>query len=283
MEIPKTKIDLSEVKDVKLKCIEYCGKCCFFQAPILTTSEINRILAHIKTKCCEESEAFALDWLSYLGRLPELTKELLSDCIESLKWFWSPFQLEEAEEGILVRNYTIHSMPSSGRCKLLNPNSRKCFVYPTRPNTCRLYPFAWRRDSAGAIIIELGMENCPGITKGRSNLDREEIKQMIEESFHNTKMDILAYEKYIADNNIKKVATRSKKRKRKLETSDDVKRAIQNYERHWRDTYFFGKKDKKLTHLKEKKKRFIEPLAELGLIPKHPIIVQVNETLKQHA
>lgn len=88
--------------------------------PASTTYEIERISSYLKTLDREQLENFALDWLSSLNW--EITRTNLQIYMENITWFWSPFMLEEAEGNvILVRNYTVHSMPSSGRCKLLNP------------------------------------------------------------------------------------------------------------------------------------------------------------------
>lgn len=272
-------IDFSEVANIRFKCIEQCGKCCFYQAPALTTAEINRVIAHLKTKPREESEKFAIDCLTFLGRIPQLTKKLLNSYMDSLMWFWSPFQLEEAEKGILVRNYTIHSMPSSGRCKLLNPIDMTCFAYPARPDTCRLYPFSEKKNRNGVTRIFLAMKNCPGIQKGSSNLDKREITRIVEEGPRKMRKDVMAYEKYIADNNIKRVPTRSDKPTPK--TYKEVEQAIHDWERSWREGYFFGKTSGKFARLLDEGKRFIEPLAESGAIPKHPLLALANEALEQ--
>jgi len=273
------KLDFSEVENIKFTCLDQCGKCCFYQAPVLTTTEINRMLSHLETMSHEEFEQFAFDWLSYFGKLGEITKELLDEYIESLRWFWSPFQLEEVKEGVLVRSYTIHSMPSSGRCKLLNPIDMRCFVYPARPDTCRLYPFTQCRNAEGVIKIKLAMKNCPGIREGTFNLDKKEIEQIIREGPYKMGKDIASYEKFIADNDITRLPVNT--RKSKIEKVEDVDQAILEFEKNWRDTYFFGKKDKKSRLIAKKRKKFIEPLAELGLIPKHPLLLMWNEKVAQ--
>ena len=155
------KVDFSELENLKFKCIKYCGKCCFYQAATLTTAGMNRIRNFLETRGSEEFEGFVFDCLTYLNMLLKLNEEMIKTYTESLKWFWSPFQLDEAEEGILVRNYMIHSMPSTGRCKFLNPIDFTCFIYPARPVTCRTYPFTFKTDNSGIFKIVVAYGELP--------------------------------------------------------------------------------------------------------------------------
>jgi len=222
----------------------------------------------------EDLNTFVYNWLTILGRIPELTEELLEQHRESLCWFWSPFQLEEAKEGILVKNYTIHSMPSTGRCKLLDPLDLTCLVYPARPYTCSDYPFTFKIDEISIIKVVLGMTNCPGVGLGPS-LNTEEIRENISKSMIENEKDIIAYEKYIEDKGISRIIRRSRTKSKK--SADE---RIRDYEMAWREQYFFKKKSQ-LNSFLDKGVRFIEPLAEVGLIPLHPLLVIYNDSLKE--
>ena len=167
-------------------------------------------------------------------------------------------------------------MPSSGRCKLLNPIDMTCFVYPARSDTCRLYPFTSERDPMGVVKIKLAMKNCLGIGKGPFNLKKKEIEQLTKEGITKARKDMMAYEKYIKDKNIKRLEVKPEKQKRNYK---DVRQAILNFEKHWRDAYFFGERNNRLTLMLQKGKRLIEPLADLGMIPHHPLLVLVNDAL----
>lgn len=117
------------------------------------------------------------------------------------------------------------------------------------------------------------MQNCPGINKGLFNLDKEEILAIRKQGLENTGRDVLAYEKYLVDNNLKR--KESETPKDKLKEIKDINVAIQEFENKWRDSYFFGKTSG--PHLKGK--RFVEPLAELGMIPRHPFLKIWNDNL----
>jgi len=267
-------IDFSRVANLKFTCLEDCGRCCFFQAPVLTTFEINRALSYLKTLDNELLEDFTLDWISSLNL--EINGSNLKNCMESLFWFWSPFQMQEAYgKIILVVNYTVHSMPSSGRCKLLNPLRRTCLVYPARPDTCRLYPFTEKTDTSGKTFVDLAMENCPGISRGSFNLDREQILELRKRGLEHMAIDIIAYKKYLKDNNLK--INKTKMQSVKLQSAEDINEALQELEKNWRDSYYLGKK----SGPSYKGKRFIEPLAELGMIPKHPLLTLWNENFEK--
>ena len=189
------KIDFSEVENIRFKCINYCGKCCFYQAPVLTTADINRILKFLESKSDEEYENFILAWTAYPG-FDKLNNENFKRYKESLKYFWIPFQMEEAEEGILICNYIIRSMPSTGRCVFLNPINKTCFIYPVRPATCRFYPFSIKINEANTYKIIIAFKNCPGIGIGKP-INKEEIKETLQRSLDETQRDFTIYKKYI--------------------------------------------------------------------------------------
>jgi len=262
------KIDFSEVENIRFKCINYCGKCCFYQAPVLTTADINRILKFLESKSDEEYENFILAWTAYPG-FDKLNNENFKRYKESLKYFWIPFQMEEAEEGILICNYIIRSMPSTGRCVFLNPINKTCFIYPVRPATCRFYPFSIKINEANTYKIIIAFKNCPGIGIGKP-INKEEIKETLQRSLDETQRDFTIYKKYIQDKGIKRIE------RERIKKIKDIDAALMEFERSWFEQYYLGKK----SDVKYGEKMFIEPFAELGLIPPHPIIVSYNNILK---
>ena len=273
------RLDISAVENVQFECIEQCGRCCFYQAPVLTTTEINRILSFLRTKTHEEYENFVIDLLTYNNMLNRIDKNAIEMNIEALKWFWSPYIMEETKDCLLVKNYTIHSMPSTGRCKLLNPIDMKCFVYEARPDTCRIYPFT-QGDAKGNWRITLAMPNCPGVKTGQSNINIEEHRQLIAEGLKNAYKDMKAFEGYVKEKCIERIKTR---RKTKSPTPEEVDHEIADLEKNWRESYFSRKADKRFEQALKQGKRIIEPLAECGLIPPHFWITQYNEALKSKA
>lgn len=271
------KLDCSEIENVRFVCREQCGKCCFYQAPILTTTEINRILLFLKSRPYEQFENFIIDLFTYNNRLDEATDEAIRVNAEALMWFWSPFQLEETPDSVIVRNYTVHSMPSTGRCMLLNPIDMKCFVYEARPDTCRIYPFTQNVDDQRIWHLVVAMKNCFGLTNGPSNLNFKEYERILKEDQESMRKDINTYEKYIAEKGVEII--RSKK-KRNIHTSKEGQRAIMEYEKSWAEAYYMKKGNRRFTQALNKGKKFVEPLAEVGLVPPNPIILQYNEALK---
>ncbi|MCS7366065.1 MAG: YkgJ family cysteine cluster protein [archaeon GB-1867-035] len=199
----------------------------------------------------------------------ELNNENFKKYKESLKCFWIPFQIEEAEEGILICNYIIRSMPSTGRCVFLNPINKTCFIYPVRPATCRLYPFSIKIDEENIYKIIVALEDCPGIGMGNP-INKEEIRETIQKFLDEMQIDITVYKKYIQDKSIKRIGRKGRKEIK------DVDEALEEFERSWFEQYYLGKK----SDVKYGEKMLIEPFAELGLIPPHPLIIAYNNVIK---
>lgn len=270
------KVDFSAVENIKFECIKDCGRCCYGQAPLVTTSEINRIRTHLKKKSQEEYNRFIFDWLSYQNMLHLMSDDLYQDCKKGIEWFWAPFQLEEMKEVVLVRNYTVYAMPSSGRCKLLNPIDFTCFVYAARPVTCQLYPFTQDIDETGTFRVKIGMQNCPGYGSG-SHIDKNAIQEITQKNWIELNKDVELYKNFVQ----RKGYTRPKRKKlKKKPKKEDIEKMIRDFENSWRDMYFFGKKGK-FEDVLAKKKKIIEPLAELGIIPPHFLLVLYNERLEK--
>jgi Fe-S-cluster containining protein len=232
----------------------------------------------LKTKNQRDFEDFAADYFAFNGSLDKFDNESIKYVTEGLRWFWLPFLLDETEDSILVKNYAVYSMPSSGRCKLLNPLEQKCFIYGNRPTACRIYPFTDKVAENDVWTITLGMENCPGVTTAPSNINEEEIKQIIEQNLKETVKDYTAYEKYISEKGIKRINFRKKME----HSSKDVNQVLTEFERDWRDAYYGTNRNAKVRLVSEQKKKIVEPLAELGIIPHHPLIIFQNEALSDY-
>lgn len=69
----------------------------------------------------------------------------------------------------------LHTRPARGRvslnehpngdCIYLDPQSRRCRIYPVRPRQCRTWPF-WRSNVASPESWERTQQKCPGIGCG---------------------------------------------------------------------------------------------------------------------
>jgi uncharacterized protein len=54
---------------------------------------------------------------------------------------------------------------SDGDCIFLDPQSRHCIVYESRPIQCRTWPF-WNRNLESRHTWDLAAEGCPGCNRG---------------------------------------------------------------------------------------------------------------------
>jgi Fe-S-cluster containining protein len=268
-------VDFSKIEKIEFHCLEQCGRCCFHQAPIVTTTEISEISKCLKAKSYRQLSDFAIDYFTFNNSLDRITNELINTCIEGLKWFWAPFQLVEAEDCILVRNYAIYSMPSTGRCALLNPIDMKCLVYDSRPMTCRMYPFTLEITQEDLWSLEL-IENCSGLKAGTMNLDKDGINKLLQDNAKNVAKDTIVFEEYIAKNCIKLLEPRTS---HKISKPEDVKNAIKEFERDWQKAYYLHEGNQRFDQAMKKGTKFVEPLAEEGLVPATPLIVAYNQQI----
>jgi hypothetical protein len=135
-----------------------------------------------------------------------------------------------------VYSYTIKSFQSSGRCIFLDPLELLCFIYPVRPNTCRLYPVSFDIDNKGKKKVVLDSKKCPGIGLG-IDINISEILKIEQKSLKEFIKDKHIFEKYLEE-----------------------KFPINNS---------FIKNQKKIFIMKNtiSNKNIIEPLVDLGLIP----------------
>lgn len=246
--------------------------CCLGQILLLTSSEINKIINHLNEKSKDQWDTFIYDLLCYNNLLTEFDENMYESCKEGIEWFWAPFQFEEMNEAILVKTYTIYSMPTTGRCKLLNPIDSSCFIYQARPVVCRFYPFTHDVDENGVFRVKIGMENCPGYGSG-TTINQTEIIEMTEKNLLEITKDAKNYRKIIEKKGFTKIQT--KKLKKKI-TKKQVEQKIREFHESWRQSYFFGKKGE-MKSIFSKDKKIIEPLVELGEIPFNPILKKFNE------
>lgn len=120
-------------------------------------------------------------------------------------------------------------------------------------------------------MVDIGMQNCPGLTKGAFNLNRGEIIKRLKESMLEIYKDTEAYKKYILDKKIKILPGKRDKTREAV----DINKAIEDVEAKWRASYFGDWSEKSAF----RNKRFVEPLAEIGLLPRHPFLEMVNDRL----
>jgi Fe-S-cluster containining protein len=55
---------------------------------------------------------------------------------------------------------------SDGDCIFLDPQSRNCIVYASRPIQCRTWPF-WNRNLDSRHAWDQAAEGCPGCNRGQ--------------------------------------------------------------------------------------------------------------------
>jgi Fe-S-cluster containining protein len=100
-------------------------------------------------------------------------------CTGSAGFVW----VDEAEIGAIAEHLNkpigevrlLHTRPARGRvslmeyangdCIYLDPQSRRCRIYPVRPRQCRTWPF-WRSNLASHETWEQTRQKCPGIGCG---------------------------------------------------------------------------------------------------------------------
>lgn len=61
---------------------------------------------------------------------------------------------------------SLKELPKSYDCVLLDPESRKCKVYASRPRQCRTWPF-WDSNLKSPETWQETCEACPGAGKGK--------------------------------------------------------------------------------------------------------------------
>lgn len=69
---------------------------------------------------------------------------------------------------------------ANGDCTFLDPQTRKCQVYPVRPRQCRTWPF-WKGNVSSPAAWDKTCEECPGANHGRL-YDLAEIEQQLNQS-----------------------------------------------------------------------------------------------------
>ena len=256
--LPK-EFDFSEIEDLRFECQDQCGICCFTQLVPLTATEINLIANYLKQLRREDFEAFILDWSTAAFKLDKYGEEEFLARKNTLLYFYMPWGYIECEKVLVVRNYLLRSLPSrvqpTGRCVFLNPITFKCFIYPVRPTSCRLYPFTTVK---GKLVIAL--KQCPGIEKGKP-IDINYMKKVLTESFSHLKKDAELVKNYIKNQGLKLARVSGKKRRKKITQADIV-----GIETKWREEYF-GEKEL----WTRPRKKMVDPFIELGVIERTPI------------
>lgn len=263
----KLPFDFSQVKDTKFRCQEKCGLCCYNQFSIVTLKEINGIINYLRSLNEARFEGFISNIYSFLEMEDESPEDSVRNYRESMFSFWMPINHMEAEEGIVVRNYAVLSMPSSGRCIFLDPIERTCFVYPVRPYVCKLYPLTIEFHKQGLRRVTVGMKECPGIGDGE-RLDFNGIKRNDHEFLNLLFEDMERYESFVREKGLTPIQA-PKRAARKKDGG-----VSEHCEEPWLWRYFFKMSGNSLPN-----KKVIEPFVEEGLMPEHPLIKAWNEKI----
>ena len=260
--------DCSGVNRLKFNCVSDCGKCCYYQLPMITTTEINAIRTYLKSLKKTDYQDFMHNWAAFNGRLDTITADELDQMRESLHYFWWPAVSVEIEKGVIAQMYSLYVMPSSGRCRFLDPLENTCFIYPARPYACRLYPFAIKEAEYGAPRVVLGMKNCPGIGKG----NRFNKKQFIDDFKKNNEIMLkdasVLMPFMIEQGYVQRLHTK----KRKTRIPKTIDEAVEEQERELITKYFDRRQ-----RTPPPNKKLIEPFVEMGMMPKHPLFKAWNE------
>ena len=260
-----TEFDFSQVENLKFRCKSGCGSCCFYQLPMVTSTEINNILTLLKKIPKKRYKYFIDNWLASQGRLLDTPDRDREAMIDGLKLFWWPAVTSPSSKGQIVQMYSIYSMPSSGRCRFLDPIDFTCFIYQARPYSCRLYPFNVR-ESEGKNQLYFAMSDCEGLGVG-DVFDKDEFIKNYSLNYEAVKKDIFAFHQYVEENDLEP----NREANEEYQKLSRHERAVQN-EKELINNYFGRQK-----RPSQPKEKLIQPLMELGMIPAHPFFEKWNE------
>jgi Fe-S-cluster containining protein len=120
-------LDVEYDPEFRFKCLKNCGKCCEILEVPLRDEDIERI---------EELGYSAWEFVDYE------------------KLFY---------RGDKFLGYALKKRPFDGACVFLDPETKKCRIYPHRPLACRLYPFVFVKNGKKMEIYVREDSFCPGI------------------------------------------------------------------------------------------------------------------------
>ncbi|EEB73901.1 YkgJ family cysteine cluster protein [Thermococcus sp. AM4] len=120
-------LNVELVNPVKFKCVENCGRCCY---------ELEIPLRDEDVEAIEELGYSAWEFVDYE------------------KMFY---------RGDKFLGYALKKRPFDGGCVFLDPETKKCRIYPNRPMACRLYPFVFIKHGAKMEVYIKEDSFCPGI------------------------------------------------------------------------------------------------------------------------
>ncbi len=262
-KIASFNLDFSDVNKLKFKCLNNCAKCCYDQNPILTSIEINRIRKLIKKFDEKDIKNIIYKMINYLGIKEGPGQKDIEIYHKIIKSFWYPYIYEETKEFIIIKNYILYNIGSS-KCIFLDDLKQTCFIYPSRPYTCKLYPisFEYYKESKNKVVIDL--KNCPGIgIADKISIQKIEIIQ--KHSFNAYRNDMEVYNKYIRKEDLKLLNINN----------------IRIFNKYDMLNIFRLNESKHENNLRNKNrlynKKIIEPLFKMGLITEHPIIKMFNK------
>ena len=265
------KIDASQIESVRFECLKDCGKCCFYELPMITSNDINRILNYLESLKKEDYNEFIYNWISSQGIILDVTENEIDQMKESLKEFWWPTSFMELKEEVIASNYTMYMMPSSGRCRFLDPLELTCFIHKVKPLTCRLFPFTANILENGTEVLVIVKEACPGLGKG-NKVNVEEILKFHINYSNELKKDMMITLDFL----IKRGIIKPKDEGNKIKITSSIKNEVEKANMELLKSYYMKTKKEKPPY-----KLIIEPLVEAGLIPQHPIFRVLNEQIKK--
>ena len=164
------KISVSQIESLRFECLKDCGKCCFGELPMLTSADINRISSYLKSLKHEEYNEFIYNWISSQGQILETSESDIPLLINELQSFWWPTSFREVEDEMIATNYTMYMMPSSGRCRFLDPLELTCLVHRVKPLRARNYNHHfWLNARASVDRMDEKVRNFHHVQQNRLN------------------------------------------------------------------------------------------------------------------
>lgn len=258
--------DFSEIKNQKFQCVENCASCCYHQAVLVTTNDINVISAYIKKEPHKLLKSYANACQRYNHR-PILSDEEIEEFRNTFQTGWAnPHEAIKTNSGShIVMKYMIQSMPSTGRCIFLDPISKYCFIYPVRPFICRIYPIVHRLEqNVQKFYLD---EECKGIGRGNP-IKTDNLQEELEKFLAQSQNDLQIVKKYI-DN--KGISMESDVEKR---TDMLTEEKLGTSENKWQEMYYGKKHQEQCVNLFSKE--LIEPLVELKIMPQCGLRKMIN-------
>jgi Fe-S-cluster containining protein len=142
---------------------QHCGWCCQNQLIRVFSTEIHAITVFLREQPHASLEEHLIGCLAYEGS-SYLYGVDFTDRWSLLHNFVEPYEYENYAPGVaVIKTLVVTLLPKSRRCVFYNPILARCFIYPVRPVTCRLFPFTV--NETDLTLVSEG-EHCPGVNTG---------------------------------------------------------------------------------------------------------------------